>query len=384
MWHLAAPAAMLLTLCVCLLLNVPGFAREPRPVAEETLLVSVKSFGAIGDGRHDDHDAIVRALRSGHAIFFPRGTYLIGRSIDFGALRLAEGWTQPSVVLVGEGPRLSRLLFRGTGPMLVGGRTAPTKGGYEQSLSIRRLSISGTPLNRAKPIRKLGRFVTIPNEFAGTSSDQVGLRWEFSGASTIQESEFRDFDTAISTKWGYMLSVKNNVFHFNGIAIMFGEAITTSTIEENLIEKNDIGIGLWISTQIRINNNVLQGNYGGSDIVSYNWNSQISIVENYFEASPKGFFHAGDSEGKYISNNYLFERNKGLAVEIGPLASRFTFVANRLQSFDSATSATEIVLSANTDDQQDGLRPFTTFRGGGASKLRVVDPSLAAAIVASR
>src|SRR5688500_12951496 len=91
-WPSMIAAAGFLTLCGALTIGVPGFARDPEPVREESLLVSVRAFGAVGDGRHDDRDAVLRALRSGHAIFFPKGTYVIGSSIDFGALRLADGW----------------------------------------------------------------------------------------------------------------------------------------------------------------------------------------------------------------------------------------------------------------------------------------------------
>ena len=350
-----------------------GRVRDPEPVKETVLLVSVKSFGAIGDGRTDDRDAILKALRSGHAVFFPRGTYLIGAPIDFGALRLREGWAQPNVVLVGEGAGLSRLLFRGDGTLLVGGRTAPAKGGYEQRLTIRELSFLGTPLKRPKPVRSFGRFKSLPNEFAGTSSAQGAVYWEFGGASVIEKSEFTDFDTAVSTELGYGLTVRNSIFKYNGIAILLSKAVTTSVVEQNTIERNDIGIAMWICSQIRIANNILQGNYGGADIVSYNWNSQISITENYFEASPVAFFHAGDSEGEFISNNFFFERNKGLTVNIGPLANNFSFVGNRIQSFTSASSAQNILLENNTDDTKNGLVPFTAFEGAGASTLRIID-----------
>jgi len=41
-------------------------------------LVSVKDFGAVGDGVTDDTAAIQAAINTGKALFFPQGTYLVG------------------------------------------------------------------------------------------------------------------------------------------------------------------------------------------------------------------------------------------------------------------------------------------------------------------
>lgn len=43
--------------------------------------VSVRDFGAKGDGVADDHDAIVLAIKSGRCVHFPAGTYLIKSSV---------------------------------------------------------------------------------------------------------------------------------------------------------------------------------------------------------------------------------------------------------------------------------------------------------------
>ena len=50
-------------------------------------VLSVKAFGAVGDGKTDDTDSIALALSSlgtGETMLFPKGTYLISRSIDVG------------------------------------------------------------------------------------------------------------------------------------------------------------------------------------------------------------------------------------------------------------------------------------------------------------
>ena len=46
---------------------------------EETLFLNVRSFGAYGDGSHDDHAAfaaaIAEAQQSGKTVFVPEGLY---------------------------------------------------------------------------------------------------------------------------------------------------------------------------------------------------------------------------------------------------------------------------------------------------------------------
>lgn len=68
---------------------------------------SVTSFGAVGDGVHDDTDAIKLALNTSKALYFPAGTYLISETLSiyephfYGAgsrtttIKMAEGISAP-------------------------------------------------------------------------------------------------------------------------------------------------------------------------------------------------------------------------------------------------------------------------------------------------
>jgi len=46
-------------------------------------VVSVKDFGAVGDGTTDDTDAIILATIPARAVFFPPGEYVVSRPLDF-------------------------------------------------------------------------------------------------------------------------------------------------------------------------------------------------------------------------------------------------------------------------------------------------------------
>ena len=77
-------------------------------------LVSVKSFGAVGDGSADDGPAIQRAIDSTEgkaraALYFPTGVYLTNQSI------VANSWV---VRLVGDGMGLSAVVAGGATPMV--------------------------------------------------------------------------------------------------------------------------------------------------------------------------------------------------------------------------------------------------------------------------
>jgi len=67
-------------------------------------MISVKEFGAIGDGKHDDTQAILEAVKSDYEyIFFPEGDYVMNDMIRI---------MQPDKVLFGEGPDKSRIHFQ--------------------------------------------------------------------------------------------------------------------------------------------------------------------------------------------------------------------------------------------------------------------------------
>jgi Pectate lyase superfamily protein len=63
----------------------PGIGDIVSPVEEKTLqLISVKDFGAKGDGLTDDTSSInaaLASLSSGGALYFPKGTYIVKRGI---------------------------------------------------------------------------------------------------------------------------------------------------------------------------------------------------------------------------------------------------------------------------------------------------------------
>ena len=101
--------------------NTYGILMKHHPqqmkVSSQGAKVSVKDFGAIGDGKADDTDAIIRAVKEGGngLVEFPRGSYRITRTIDillteYGPLGLTGSGGSARVIMEGAGPA-----FRFTG-----------------------------------------------------------------------------------------------------------------------------------------------------------------------------------------------------------------------------------------------------------------------------
>ncbi len=61
-------------------------------------LISVKDFGAVGDGLSDDTNAIINALSAANSIFLPEGVYLISGTIQMTARQSIIGAGQASVI----------------------------------------------------------------------------------------------------------------------------------------------------------------------------------------------------------------------------------------------------------------------------------------------
>ncbi len=61
-------------------------------------MVSIKDFGAIGDGLTDDTNAIINALQSYDSVFIPEGEYLVTTTIILGERKTLLGAGQKSVI----------------------------------------------------------------------------------------------------------------------------------------------------------------------------------------------------------------------------------------------------------------------------------------------
>jgi hypothetical protein len=92
-----------LILYVCL--GIAALCQFPAYATQRWTFKSVKNFGAVGDGTHDDTGAIQAAIAAGAAVYFPPGIYKY-----VGNLTLP---TNKSYRIFGDGPGVSTILFSG-------------------------------------------------------------------------------------------------------------------------------------------------------------------------------------------------------------------------------------------------------------------------------
>ena len=59
-----------------------GFSRTLPVLPDMKTWINVKDFGAMGDGQHDDTDAIFAAMERGDNLYFPQGKYRITRTLQ--------------------------------------------------------------------------------------------------------------------------------------------------------------------------------------------------------------------------------------------------------------------------------------------------------------
>ena len=147
--------------------------------------LSVKDFGAYGDGVHDDRAAIQAALDyayglGGATVFFPPGTYMVTStlSVDSGVILTGAGRKVSKIKLAG-GANCDLIRTAGYATYVGGGTTnGPTMFGFRDiSLDGNKASNSG-----GKGVAIYGRNYTIENvTIYNTSSDGLWSQWYTSG-----------------------------------------------------------------------------------------------------------------------------------------------------------------------------------------------------------
>lgn len=77
-------------------------------------IVSVKDFGAVGNGTTDDTTAVQAAINAGGSIYFPPGTYKLSSQITY-----TMPTTSSSITIFGAGPGISKLVWAAGGGLQI-------------------------------------------------------------------------------------------------------------------------------------------------------------------------------------------------------------------------------------------------------------------------
>lgn len=251
--------------------------------------VSVKDFGAVGDGVTDDAAAFqlainaVMALPGGGMIFVPAGTYLLGDTliIEYSA-------TEKAVNLVGAGLG-SKLLWGGgsSKPML---HISATSGaGFNSKTQIEKLQFYGNSYTGDTYSGVIGIQLgdTPEDVFSGAVNTTIRdcfiyrvakgiLGYYESDNITIENNWIKSF-----TEYGIQNARGGSIWNIVNNHITDGAALSTgirSSWSVSRIEGNTVqGLGFSVAVQVD----------GGTDAADGNGKC-VSVCNNYFESATAG------------------------------------------------------------------------------------------------
>mgnify|MGYP003116776174 CR=1 FL=1 len=251
--------------------------------------VSVKDFGATGDGATNDATAFASALATEKAIYVPAGTYVIGSTLTI---------SDKNVTLIGEGERLSILKFTGGTDGLNWTSTDDSHSLILEKLQFQAsATMSGSPVDAnfgvtSGSIRAGVSLENIVAAFTGSGAWTEGFRFNNCRNSNIIECIFNGV-LATST-YGYKftgqcLDVKAERCQANDINAGSGQAF----IVEGTCEGIQISGALVINTKI------------GVDHATTNMEPYLSVLGSHFNTRQFGI-RISKSEQSIISNNLFY------------------------------------------------------------------------------
>ncbi len=249
-----------------------------------TIVVPVNQFGALGDGIHDDSDAIERAaatVRNGEILVFPSGSYLYNRSIHI---------KSPDVILWGFGARLhgsnpddQAIFIEGDRASALGLELTASQTERKEDLRHHRIVLladgneaiantieggaaAGIFVFGARHFRVRDNVIrnTLADGIHVTGGSQSGII-----AKNIVSGTGDDLIAVVSYREDHALSsdvlITNNDVSGNpwgrGIAVVGGRDVT---ISDNVIRDVAVGAGIYIAREANYNT------YGTSNIVVRN------------------------------------------------------------------------------------------------------------------
>jgi hypothetical protein len=278
--------------------------------------VSVKDYGAVGDGVADDTAAINSALAINNSLFFPKGTYLISSSIDvtgkeiigIGKESVIKSTSAQFDMLIapGGGCRIEDLEINGSwdaltagqlGSGFVGGNVSGSFSGY---IIIKNVRFQYCKENSIV-LRRLG-YSYVSNVKSNVSGLNGIVLDANSGSDSITTVSVGDSSTFSDCPNGYAVVIKN------GTQISLN-TITAEHTKGFKIEGNDnknISItnchqevtngGKFITTTGSAGTSLLiMNNYADPTSIDYNSNwSYVTIKNNATIVMPSGAFNWGE------------------------------------------------------------------------------------------
>lgn len=304
--------------------------------------LSVKDFGATGDGTTDDTTAIQNALNAGtgRSVYFPAGTYRISTTLV----------VKTSTTLVGDGINKSIIkLTAGFGASIVGMRNDVITGTanvyYDTNLEFYGLTFDGN--NNASRTAELISILKVQNVTFSNCSVQnntfIGLAMTANRNMTVTECYFtnngrpRPSTTSAPALWvaqsvqgtPYDIRVENNYFYANNWSAAYFMPTRGSFCNNNCVDNgestifcNDTG------AYLRLENNNISGavrsNISGSGIEC---GAPYTIISgNTIDSCAAEGVALTDVQNVTVTDNLIF--NNGQETGYFPYANGITIIGS--------------------------------------------------------
>ena len=293
----------------------------PRTVVSKLAdTVSVKDFGAVGDGVTDDTAAIqaaVNAVRAagGGTIYFPTGTYLVSTTID-----LYQG---TAVNLVVRGAGRTATTIRTSADIVVFNHAESC---VFEDFSVTQAGTAKTGRAFSTPTNKQAAYCTY--ERLAVTGFKYGIWWRFSLWNTVNDCQFYNCGVGVKgsrnafpddqtdpvsvAAWNTSTGFFNNQNIFENVLCQGGEAgiwgaFHSSTFDtvtcqaqtsdgsaNTVIPVGVKGVGLWLYSG---SGSSSFGSTGNSLISYYSETSRQPVIFDYSNAAITGGYIQGRSVG---------------------------------------------------------------------------------------
>ena len=290
---------------------------------------NVRDYGAVGDGVNDDTAAIQAAINATAnlgTVFFPKGTYKITDTID---IIYIDVWQAVNLMGVGNA---SKIDWRGgNGKPMIHTRGPGTNGaGFYAKPFIEKLQLYGNAFTGDLYTNVTGVQVgdTPQNALSGVCNFTIRdclIRHTTIGIALFYESDEFTIDCNYIEKFtGYGIYnqeggsggwiTKNHISDGGATSVGIYSSLSSSTIEQNIIQGSQIGVGILIAglaalrgkaTSIR--NNYLESQ-ASADYAIALYGTDTAVIENNTMNGFPGatlIFLADDADGVSCRNVQL-------------------------------------------------------------------------------
>jgi|GEM_PF-5731731 len=200
--------------------------------------LSVRDFGALGDGVNDDSEALQAAVTAaaGQPLWLPPGSYLLGKPLMFTSPTNTHA---PGPRLFGAGPTASRLIYRGSGAAITvtqGAGYRFLKGGILQGLGLE--GNGGSPDQHGLSVTGAWQWLLEDVVIRGFGGDAIASPWRSDLGAVFNGVERRAGDPILRRPAGSFL------IRLRRTDAVYGDGIPAGAVITEVIDDSSIRLSL--------------------------------------------------------------------------------------------------------------------------------------------